>query len=378
MQKKIFVLTGEPSGDKLAAKAISKLKQINNNIEYLSVGGSYLKSIEIDSIFELKEITYLGFTRVVLNLFKIKKKINYTVKKILEFKPDILFSVDSPDFTLRVAKLVKKKNTNIKNIHYVAPQVWLWRESRVKKIKNFVDHILLLFKFEKKYFDRKKIKSTFVGHPLLDVNTKNKVDLGYLLEKNKKIISIFPGSRLSEINTLMPILIKFINLSQSKNNNFLFVFHVTQEFKNLVNKFLLASGLKNYEIISDDNIKKNILSESFFAIAKSGTVSIEICNAGIPSIIIYKMNFINFFIVKLLVKVRYANIFNIISNSEIIPELLQSKCNPKTIYDVLDSYMKNPELCKTQIFNCGKILDEMKIDTSSTEKIADILNNNLN
>jgi len=378
MQKKIFVLTGEPSGDKLAAKAISKLKQINNNIEYLSVGGSYLKSIEIDSIFELKEITYLGFTRVVLNLFKIKKKINYTVKKILEFKPDILFSVDSPDFTLRVAKLVKKKNTNIKNIHYVAPQVWLWRESRAKKIKNFVDHILLLFKFEKKYFDRENIKSTFVGHPLLDVNTKNKVDLGYLLEKNKKIISIFPGSRLSEINTLMPILIKFINLSQNKHNNFLFVFHVTQEFKNLVNKFLLASGLKNYEIISDDNIKKNILSESFFAIAKSGTISIEICNAGIPSIIIYKMNFINFFIVKLLIKVRYANIFNIISNSEIIPELLQSKCNPKTIYDVLDSYMKNPELCKTQIFNCSKILDEMKIDTSSTEKIADILNNNLN
>ena len=152
MQKKIFVLTGEPSGDKLAAKAISKLKQINNNIEYLSVGGSYLKSIEIDSIFKLKEITYLGFTRVVLNLFKIKKKINYTVKKILEFNPDILFSVDSPDFTLRVAKLVKKKNTNIKNIHYVAPLVWLWRESRVKKIKNFVDHILLLFKFEKKIF----------------------------------------------------------------------------------------------------------------------------------------------------------------------------------------------------------------------------------
>ena len=378
MQKKIFVLTGEPSGDKLAAKAISKLKQINNNIEYLSVGGSYLKSIEIDSIFELKEITYLGFTRVVLNLFKIKKKINYTVKKILEFNPDILFSVDSPDFTLRVAKLVKKKNANIKNIHYVAPQVWLWRGGRVKKIKNFVDHILLLFKFEKKYFDRENIKSTFVGHPLLDVNTKNKVDLGYLLEKNKKIISIFPGSRLSEINTLMPILIKFINLSQNKHDNFLFVFHVTQEFKNLVNKFLLASGLKNYEIISDDNIKKNILSESFFAIAKSGTISIEICSAGIPSIIIYKMNFINFFIVKLLIKVRYANIFNIISNSEIIPELLQSKCNPKTIYDVLDSYMKNPELCKTQIFNCSKILDEMKIDTSSTEKIADILNNNLN
>ena len=150
--KKIFVLTGEPSGDRLAAKAVSKLKKINNNIEYLSVGGTYLKSKGIDSIFKLEEITYLGFTRVILNLFKIKRKINYTVKKILEFNPDILFSVDSPDFTLRVAKIVKKRNTHIKTIHYVAPQVWLWREGRVKKIKNFIDHILLLFNFEKKIF----------------------------------------------------------------------------------------------------------------------------------------------------------------------------------------------------------------------------------
>ena len=185
MQKKIFVLTGEPSGDKLAAKAVSKLKKINNNIEYLSVGGTYLESKGIDSIFKLEEITYLGFTRVILHLFKIKRKINYTVKKILEFNPDILFSVDSPDFTLRVAKIVKKRNSNIKTIHYVAPQVWLWREGRVKKIKNFIDHILLLFNFEKKYFDKENINSTFVGHPLLDNKIKNKVDLSYLTDKNR-------------------------------------------------------------------------------------------------------------------------------------------------------------------------------------------------
>ena len=378
MQKKIFVLTGEPSGDKLAAKAISKLKQVNANIEYLSVGGTHLKSKGIDSIFKLKEITYLGFTRVILNLFKIKGKINYTVEKILEFNPDILFSVDSPDFTLRVAKMVKKKNSNIKTIHYVAPQVWLWRESRVKKIKNFIDHILLLFSFEKKYFDKENINSTFVGHPLLDDEIKNKVDLNHLTDKNKKIISIFPGSRLSEINTLMPILIKFITLNQNKYKDFLYVFHATQEFKNLVNQLLSESSLKNCEVMSDENIKKNILSRSTFAIAKSGTISLEICKAGVPSIIIYKMNFLNFFIIKLLIKVRYANIFNIISNYEIIPELLQSKCNPKTIYEFVDSYVKNPELGKTQIMNCNKILEEMKTDTSSAEKVASILNNSLN
>ena len=152
--KKIFILTGEPSGDRLAAKVISNLKKINSNIDYLSVGGENLKSLGIKSIYDLKEITYLGFTNVISNLFKINKKINQTVKAIEDYNPDILFTVDSPDFTLRVAEKIKKINSKIKTIHYVAPQVWVWREGRVKKIKNFIDHILLLFNFEKKYFEK--------------------------------------------------------------------------------------------------------------------------------------------------------------------------------------------------------------------------------
>ena len=150
--KKIFILTGEPSGDKLASKVILKLKYDNPNIKYLCVGGIHLNSLGIKSIFDLKEITYIGFTSVLLNIFKIKNIINETVNEIIKFNPDILFSVDSPDFTLRVAEKVKKHNKKIKTIHYVAPQVWAWRGGRVKKFKKFLDHILLLFNFEKKYF----------------------------------------------------------------------------------------------------------------------------------------------------------------------------------------------------------------------------------
>ena len=139
--KKIFILTGESSGDKLASKVIRNLQKTNPHIDYLSVGGENLKSLGIKSIYELKEITYLGFTNVILNIFKINKKINETVKAIILFKPDILFTVDSPDFTLRVAEKVKKKNSSIKTVHYVAPQVWVWREGRVKKIKKFIDHL---------------------------------------------------------------------------------------------------------------------------------------------------------------------------------------------------------------------------------------------
>ncbi len=130
--KKIFILTGEPSGDKLASKAIFQLKETRSDIEYLCVGGEHLKALGIKSIFNLKDITYLGITRVLLNIFKIKRLINKTASKIIEFNHDMLFSADSPDFTLRVAKKVKKINPSIKSIHFVSPQVWVWRKGRIK------------------------------------------------------------------------------------------------------------------------------------------------------------------------------------------------------------------------------------------------------
>ena len=371
--KKIFVLTGEPSGDKLASKVVSKLKSTKSDIEYLSVGGENLKALGIESLYDLKEVTYLGFTRVLFNIFKIKKKIDETVNKIIEFNPDILFSVDSPDFTLRVAKKVKEKNSDIKTIHYVAPQVWIWRSGRVKKIKKFIDHILLLFNFEKKFFDKENVKSTFVGHPLLEEKEKGKVDLSNIALDSKKIISIFPGSRLSEINVLMPILIEFIKLMNLKYNNYLFVFHSINENKNMINDKLKYSNLNNAEVVSNEKIKSEILLKSVFAVSKSGTVSLEICNAEVPSIIIYKMNFFNFLIIKLLVKVKFANIINIINEKEVIPELLQSRCNSEEIFNMVNSFLENPQLIKNQIENYQKTLKEIKSEASSTDKTADIL-----
>ena len=371
--KKIFILTGEPSGDKLASTVISKLKQNNSNIEYLCVGGSHLNSLGIKSIYDLKEITYIGFTSVLLNIFKIKKKINETVNKIIEFKPDILFSVDSPDFTLRVAEKVKKIDPNIKTIHYVAPQVWVWREGRVKKFKKFLDHILLLFNFEKKYFDKENINNTFVGHPLLEKSIKSKTDLSNLIPKDKKIISIFAGSRSSETSILLPILIDFIKLMTDKFNDYLFVFHATEENKNYINDNIKSANLDNIQVISDENVKSQILSNSVFAVSKSGTVSLEICNAKIPSIIIYKMNFINFMIVKFLVKVKFANIINIINNKEIIPELIQNECNSKEIFKSVIYFLKNPALMDKQINDFSNTLNEIRSKTSSADEASSIV-----
>ncbi len=375
--KKIFILTGEPSGDKLASKVISKLKENNNEIEYLCVGGPHLNALGIKSIYDLKEITYIAFTSVLLNIFKIKKKINDTVDKIIEFQPDILFSVDSPDFTLRVAQKVKKRNPQIKNIHFIAPKVWAWREGRVKKMKKYIDHILLLFKFEKKYFDKEKLLNTFVGHPLLDEEVKNNIKLDNLIDTNKKYISLFAGSRESEIKIHAPILFNFIKKMNSKENGFNFVFHSTHKYKNYLISLLMKQNISNTEVISDDKVKNEILKNSIFAVVKSGTVSLEVCKFNIPSIIIYKMNFINYFLAKLFLKIKFANMLNIINDREIIPELIQKDCNSNEIFKTVYYFLKKPELIKKQIFDVTSTINDLKNPSSCSDTVSKILLNYL-
>ena len=371
--KKIFILTGEPSGDKLASTVISKLKQNYPNIEYSCVGGPHLDSLGIKSIFDLKEITYIAFTSVLLNIFTIRNRVNKTVDEIIKFNPDVLFSVDSPDFSLRVSEIVKNKNPNIKTVHFIAPKVWAWREGRVKKMKKYLDHILLLFKFEKKYFDKENLLNTFVGHPLLDDENAGNIILDNILYNKKNIISLFAGSRESEIKIHAPILFKFIKKMNDKEKNFNFFFHSTKKFKNYLLDLLNKENIPNTEVISDDKIKNEILKNSIFAIVKSGTVSLEVCKLNIPSIIIYKMNYINYFLAKLFLKIKFANMINIINNKEIIPELIQSECNPDEIFRSVYYLIKKPEIIEKQLSKVKLTIDELKSSSSSSEEASKVL-----
>jgi len=233
--------------------------------------------------------------------------------------------------------------------------------------------MLLLFNFEKKYFDKENIPNTFVCHPLIENTVKSKIDLSSLISKDKKIISIYAGSRNSETNVLLPILSDFIKLMNDKFNDYMFIFHATDVNKYLINSFLDKNSIKNSQVISDDNIKSQVLSNSIFAVAKSGTVSLEICNANIPSIIIYKINMINYLIMKSLVKVKFANIINIINNKEVIPELLQGECNAKEIYNSVIYFLNNPEIMKQQINDCDKTLSQIRSKTSSSDEASLVL-----
>lgn len=234
--------------------------------------------------------------------------------------------------------------------------------------------MLLLFNFEKEYFEIENIKTTFVGHPLIEYKDNIKIISNNLISTDRKIISIFPGSRKSETNILMPILLDFINLMKKNNYNYDYIFHATSENKNFITNQVKSSNLENIDVISDENIKFKVLSNSIFAVSKSGTVSLQICNLNIPSIIIYKLSFLNFMIFKLLANIKFANIINIINGTEVIPELLQSKCNSKEIFKSVVYLLKNPELIKKQLDTCQETLEGIRSKTSSSNESALILN----
>jgi lipid-A-disaccharide synthase len=362
--KKIFIITGESSGDKIGSLIIKKLKEKNLDIQFLAIGGENIKSEKIDCIFDINDISYMGFIDVLKNIFSIKAKINLTVKKILEFNPDIVFSIDSPDFSFRILNKVKNINNKIKTIHLVAPQVWAWRENRKKILYKFIDHLLLLFPFEKKYFEG-FIRNSFVGHPFFDFSVFkiNKVD-----NKSKKYFTFCPGSRNSELKMFMPIfieVIKKINL----NSNFIFHIPTSENNKHLINDYLQKSKIDNFIITTNEKEKNFYIRDSILTISKSGTITLDICKNQCPLIVVYKTSWLNYLLIKPFINTKFGNILNIIAQKEVIPELIQGKCNPDEIYKKAKEFIDNDLLGKALVDEYSKILQTI-IVPDSLDKIS--------
>jgi lipid-A-disaccharide synthase len=365
--KKIFIITGESSGDKIGSLVIKKLKEKNLDIQFLAIGGENIKSEKIDCILDIRDIAYMGLIDVLINIFSIKAKIDLTVKKIIEFNPDVIFSIDSPDFSFRILNKVKNINNKIKKIHLVAPQVWAWRENRKKKLYKFIDHLLLLFPFEKKYFDG-FIRNSFVGHPFFDFSV---FKIKKLENKDKKYFTICPGSRNSELKIFMPIfveVIKKINL----NNNFIFHIPTSENNKNFINDYLQKSKIDNFIITTNEKDKNFYIKDSILTISKSGTITLDICKNQCPLIVVYKTSWLNYLLIKPFVKTKYGNILNIIAQKEIIPELIQDKCNSDEIYKLAKEFIENDLLRKNLVDDYTKILETI-IVPDSLEKISNYI-----
>ena len=364
MFKKIFIITGESSGDKIGSLVIKKLKEKNLDIQFLAIGGENIKSEKIDCIFDINEIAYMGFIDVLKNIFSIKAKINLTVKKILEFNPDVIFSIDSPDFSFRILNKVKNINNKIKKIHLVAPQVWAWRENRKKNLHKFIDHLLLLFSFEKKYFEG-FVRNSFVGHPFFDFSV---FKINKLENKNKKYFTLCPGSRNSELKIFMPI---FIEVIKKINLNDSFVFHIptSENNKNFISDFLQKSKIDNFVITTNEKEKNSYIQNSILTVSKSGTITLDVCKNQCPLIVVYKTSWLNYLLIKPFVKTKFGNILNIIAQKQIIPELIQNNCNSDQIYKKAKEFIDDDLLRKAHVTEYTKILETI-IVPDSLEKIS--------
>ena len=367
MQKKIFIITGESSGDKIASYVINHIKKNNSEIQFLAIGGENIKSQQVNCIFDIKDISFMGFIDVLKNISSIKKKINFTVKKILEFNPDVIFSIDSPDFSFRVLKKIKNINSNIKTIHLVAPQVWAWRENRKKNLYKFIDHLLLLFPFEKKYFEG-FVKNSFVGHPFFDFSV---FKINKMEQTNKKYFTLCPGSRNAELKIFMPI---FIDVIKKINLSIKFTFHIptTENNKNLINDYLLKSRIDNFIVTTTEKDKNFYIQNSIFTVSKSGTITLDICKNKCPLIVVYKTSWLNYLLIKPFVKIKFGNILNIIAQKEIIPELIQEKCNSDEIYKKVMEFIDNELLRNELVDEYSKILKTI-IVSDSLEKISNCI-----
>ncbi len=325
-QKKIFIIAGESSGDQHAAKYITAHELLNSNIKFSAIGQTEIKKTSAEVIFNSEEISVVGIIEVISKYNKILKALNIAYRHIDDTKPDLIILVDYVEFNLKIANYAKSKG--IKVLFYIAPQVWAWREKRIEKIIKAVDHLAVIFPFEEKLFKKYTDNVTYVGHPLAD-NPKFKVNFNNYNDKSIDI-GIFPGSRDSEIKNNLHVMLNCIKLSKDENimdkNIKIFYSNCTAKKK------ILSLLPKGWEKTLADGKNIEEITKCKRAITASGTITLELALLNIPMVIMYKLAFITYIIMKSMVKVKYIGLVNLILGEDlgskpIVQEFIQPDYN---------------------------------------------------
>ncbi len=351
--KKIFICCTEQSGENIAYNICKRLQKYEYTIE--GVGGKLSEEFFSIKYFDISIFKSLGLIEILLSIPKFLRIINFLFLKIIENQYDLVILIDSPDFNYQLAKKLKKNNFKNKVIQIVAPTVWAWREGRAKKFSLVYDEILTLFKFEKKYFEKYGLKTTFIGHPVSLIKS-NKIEI----PNEKKLIAFLFGSRDNEISKLYPYF-KIIH-DQLVDNTFNKYELFIPTLPHLKNKILKLTKDWKLKIIISDDLKENenFYKKVFASVTCSGTATLEISKRMIPQIIIYKLNFITFFIFSFLVRIRYANILNILNKKMIITEVVNNKLNKKNLILAFDKLINDQFFRNNQIQQVKKSIVEIE------------------
>ena len=344
----IYVMAGEVSGDIIGARLIREIKRLRRHkFSFAGVGGEQMTKEGVQSLFPISEMAVMGIFELVPHVPNLIRRIHETVQDILTKKPVAVISIDSKAFTMRVAKLIQKQqkesDNEIKLIHMVAPTVWAWRPGRAKNISKFLDHLLTLFPFEPPFFTRHGLPTTFIGHPLAEqpVGCSSIYRNIHDVDEATKIICLLPGSRPGEIKRLLPIFKKTLDLLLKKYPNIHIAMPTVVSVEGMLRRKTLDWETP-VSIITDPEMKLNAFAASSAALAASGTVTLELAVAKVPSVIAYKVNPLSAIVGYFLVNQDAVVLPNKLTDEEIFPLYLQWKCTPYNLYEAVIQKIENP------------------------------------
>lgn len=328
----IFLVAGEPSGDALGASLMKGLKTRRKGLRFAGVGGELMAAEGLESLFPMQELSVMGLAEVLPRLPNLLKRIGQTAREAEGLRPDAVVTIDSPDFSFRVARKLEGKGIPL--IHYVAPSVWAWRPGRAAKIAKFLDHLLTLLPFEPPYFEREGLSATFVGHPVVEGGAgkgdAERFRHEYGIANDDKVLCLLPGSRMGEVKRLLPIFAEALQMIVTRYPNLHVVVPTVPSVEYEV-QATVAHWPVLHTVVTDTDARWDAFAAADVALAASGTVSLELAMAGTPTVIAYKVNALTAWLAKKLLKIRWVSLVNLLRDGAVVPELLQESCTPERL-----------------------------------------------
>jgi lipid-A-disaccharide synthase len=359
---KYYLIAGEASGDLHGSNLIKELVKLDPHAQLRCWGGDLMQAAGADVVKHYKDLAFMGFAEVIKNLPTILNNLKFCKEDILRFQPDVLVLIDYPGFNLRIARWAKENKFRV--IYYISPQVWAWKESRVKLIRQVVDKMLVILPFEEEYFANKwNYKVEFVGHPLVQVVNDFLSRPAAKAISNKPVIALLPGSRKQEIAKKLPIMLE-------ASRSFPAYQFAVAKAASLEDEFY-AEFLKGYpEVLTLKNKTYLLLSQSVAALVTSGTATLETALFGVPQVVCYKGSAISYHIAKRLVKIKYISLVNLIMDKEVVKELIQDELTTFNVIRELESILHDKERKAQMKADYQALKDLLQQGGNASEKAA--------
>ncbi len=337
-----MIIAGEASADLHAGKLVQNVLEKDSSIHFFGIGGQDMRAAGVDTLVDSAELAVVGLIEVLAHRKVIFGALHQMEDILNNNPPDLLVLIDYPEFNLRLAKTAKQ--LNIKVLYYIGPQVWAWRQKRVEIIRQRIDMMAVVFPFEETFYKQHNVPVEFVGHPLTDelipADDIHQLKNNFNLQENKKVIGLFPGSRRSEIKRLLPIIMESARQLSQRRNDIQFILPVASTLNVDDIKEQIAPYDLNVTLIKGQS--HEVIQVCDAIVTVSGTVTLEIALFGTPQVVINKVAWLTYHIVKPMLKIPYIALCNIVAGKQVVPELIQGDATPVKIIHEIERYLDEP------------------------------------